>query len=106
AERQRLLRGLRAPLRRRRLEHRGERDALALRQRSHLLVLGDAEGEQQAAATLPPPALLAHEKLRELHALGLPRALEDDLGDTLVARCHAALQVCTREPNAICVLER
>src|ERR1700753_259600 len=57
----------------------GEDRALARGQRAQLLVLVQRQRDQELAGAGAPPASLAGEELGDGHALGLPRAVTDDL---------------------------
>ena len=95
-----------AGLARLRREHGGERLALARGERADLLVLGQAEREQQPPAAGAAPAPLAHQQVADLHARRLPRAVEHDLGRRQPLRGHPALQLGSRQANAVGVVER
>ena len=67
-------------------EHRRQRAALTVGHRADRLLLGHRDlGEELAAARLTPAAL-AHQQVGDGHALGLPRAVEDHLGDVDLVR--------------------
>src|SRR6201995_4553311 len=66
----------------------GEDRALARGQRAELLVLVQRERDQELAGAGPAPASLAGEELGDGHALGLPRAVADDVGGVEVTPCH------------------
>src|SRR4051812_23759944 len=79
---------------------------LTRRQRADVLVLRQPERQQQPAAAGPSPAALAHQQIAQLHAAGLPRALEHDAGGSRLACGDLALQLGSGEPNAVRLLER
>ncbi len=69
------------------------------------LLLGHRDlGEELAAAGLTPAAL-AHQQVGDGHALGLPRAVEDHLGDVELAGRDAALELGAGEANLVGAFE-
>ena len=69
------------------------------------LLLGHRDlGEELAAAGLTPAAL-AHQQVGDRHALGLPRAVEDHLGDVDLAVGDAPLELGAGEADLVGALE-
>src|SRR5262249_38891834 len=66
---------------------------------------GNREGEEQppTAGTTPPP--LAHQQVTNRHAFRLPRAIHDYVYDTGLLHGNHALQLGSRQADAICLLE-
>ena len=87
-------------------QHSGQREALALGECPDLLVLRDAERDQQPPAARPSPALLAHQQVADRHAVCLPGAAEDHLSGRELARGDSTLHPSAGEAYAIRVLQR
>ncbi len=72
---------------------RGERATLALGQRPHGLGLRELQLVEQFAAAALSPSALADQQVRHRHAVGLPGALEDDVGSVELPRRHPPLEL-------------
>ena len=74
-------------------QHRDKRVALTLGHRADRLLLGDRQlGEEFAAAGLTPAAL-AHQQVRDGHAVGLPGRVEQHLSDVDLPGRDPALEL-------------
>ncbi|HVR05158.1 MAG TPA: hypothetical protein VMS02_03895 [Solirubrobacteraceae bacterium] len=72
-------------------QHAGERVALAVGHRADRLGLRHRHHREELAAAALTPAALTHQQVGDGHALGLPGALHDHLGDIDIARGHPPL---------------
>ncbi len=82
-------------------EHLGQRAALALGHRADRLLLGHRDLREELAAAGLSPAALAHQQVGDGHALGLPRAFEDHLGDVELAGGDAPLELGAGEAHLV-----
>jgi hypothetical protein len=78
-----------------------ERLALAFGHRADRLLLGDRHLRQAfATAGLAPPAL-AHQQVGDGHAVGLPGAADEHIGDIDIPQRDRALELGTREAHPV-----
>src|SRR3954452_20901467 len=87
------------------LQRGSQSTTLAVGQRADLLVLRQTQREQDAAAACAAPTPLAHQKIAQRHALGLPRALENDVGDRSRLCRDTTLELGPRKTHAVGLLK-
>ena len=80
--------------------------ALALRHRADRLGLRHPHRPEKPAAACAPPPMLAHQQVRDRHALRLPRAVEHNLGRVTSPSSHLALELGARQAYPVGLLER
>jgi hypothetical protein len=87
-------------------EHLGERPSLAVCHGADRLLLGHRYLCEELAAACLAPSALAHQQVRDGHALRLPRAVAYHLGDARPARGDAPLELGAGETDLVGALQR
>jgi hypothetical protein len=87
------------------LQHRDQGLALAFGHRSDRLLLGHRQLSQELAAAGLTPATLAHQQVRDGHAVGLPGAVEEHVGDVDLPGRDPSLELGASEANLVGAFE-